>query len=351
MPPRRAPSAPRAPGAVRLYRAALAGLAAQARGRPRLFVGCAAHGGSARPDGGGRCVRRSGRADRVSLRAGRACPRAARPPAPGLALPRRDGGLAHLRPPGRSRREPDPRRARSCRWSLSDRRLAAGRSDRRPGGVHGRGEYPPALSRVLHARREPPAPRLARARARRRQGPPVRGNPAGFPMKRAWAVLLVGAAALPARAHQQSVSVGEVDVRGNRISARLRFAGADLNPPLQLDQGPDGAYTQDGVEAVLPALLHLTLDEYAVSTPDGPCRRNADGRAEVEGDDGIVVEGSWTCPGEVESLRVRVGFLEVLPPGHAHLAKVSFAGRQVSQRVAQADSPGFDVERRTGFWS
>lgn len=170
-------------------------------------------------------------------------------------------------------------------------------------------------------------------------------------MKRVWTVLLVCGAALPARAHQQSVSVGEVDVRGDRVSARLRFAGADLNPLLPLDQGPDGAYTQEGVDAVLPALLHLTLDEYAVSTPDGPCRRDPGGRAEVEGDDGIGVEGSWTCPGEVEALRVRVGFLDVLPPGHAHLAKVSFAGTHVSQRVAQADSPGFDVERRTGFWA
>ena len=169
-------------------------------------------------------------------------------------------------------------------------------------------------------------------------------------MKRAWAILLL-CAALPARAHEQSVSVGEVDVRGERVSARLRFAAADLNPLLRLPQGPDGAYTQEGVDAVLPALLHLTLDEYAVATPDGPCRRDAGGRAQVEGEDGIVVEGSWTCPGEVDALRVRVGFIDVLPPGHAHVAKVSFAGGLVSQRVAQADSPGFDIERRAGFWA
>jgi HupE / UreJ protein len=169
-------------------------------------------------------------------------------------------------------------------------------------------------------------------------------------MRRAWALLLASAA-LPAQAHQQSVSVGEVDVRGERVLARLRFAGADLDPPLRLTKGPDGAYTQQGVDAVLPALLHLTLDEYAIATPEGPCRRDAGGRAEVEGGDGIVVEGSWTCPGEVEALRVRARFLEVLPQGHAHLAKVSFPDGQVSQRVVQADSPGFDVERRAGFWA
>src|SRR5207244_3237601 len=43
--------------------------------------------------------------------------------------------------------------------------------------------------------------------------------------------------------------------------------------------------------------------------------------------------------------------LEALPAGHAHLAKVSFAGGQVSQRVVQADAPAFEVEQRAGFWA
>src|SRR5712664_681321 len=169
-------------------------------------------------------------------------------------------------------------------------------------------------------------------------------------MKRAWAVLLAFAA-LPAGAHEQSVSVGALSFHTERVSARLRFAGADLAPLLRLEQGPDGAYTQRGVDAVLPALLHLTLDEYAVATPEGPCRRDSGGRAEVEGGDGIVVQGSWTCATEIQALRVRAGFLEVLPAGHAHLAKVSFTDGQVSQRVVQADSPRFEAERRSGFWA
>jgi hypothetical protein len=169
-------------------------------------------------------------------------------------------------------------------------------------------------------------------------------------MKRAWAVLLA-CAALPAEAHQQSVSVGEVAVRGERVSARLRFAGADLAALLRLEQDPGGAYTQRGLDAVLPALLHLTLDEYAVSTPDGPCRREPGGRADVEGGDGIVVEGSWACASDIESVHVRVGFVEVLPAGHTHLAKVSFPDGHVSQRVVQADSPAFEVGQRASFWS
>src|SRR5207245_2743782 len=115
----------------------------------------------------------------------------------------------------------------------------------------------------------------------------------------------------------------EHDPAGGRYPTDAWRPGDLVADPIVFTAGtdPDGAYTQSGLDAVLPALLHLTLDEYGVSTPDGPCRRESGGRAEVEGGDGIVVEGSWTCPREVEALRVRVGFVEVLPAGHAHLAK------------------------------
>jgi len=84
--------------------------------------------------------------------------------------------------------------------------------------------------------------------------------------------------------------------------------------------------------------------------PEGRARARPGGGWR-RGGDGIVVEGAWTCPDSVEELRVRAGFLEVLPAGHAHLAKVSFAGGQVSQRVVQADAPAFEVEQRAGFWA
>jgi hydrogenase/urease accessory protein HupE len=169
-------------------------------------------------------------------------------------------------------------------------------------------------------------------------------------MKRIWAALLL-VPALPARAHQQSVSVGEVDVRADRVFARLRFSAADIGTVLRLEQGADGSYLQRSVDAALPALLHLTLDDYAVATAEGKCTRDPGGRAAIEGGDGVVVEGSWTCPAPVEAVRVRAGFLEVLPVGHTHLAKVSFPDGQVSQRVAQLDSPTYEVDRRVGFWS
>jgi hypothetical protein len=164
-------------------------------------------------------------------------------------------------------------------------------------------------------------------------------------------VVLLAFAALPAAAHQQSVSLAELTVGGDRVTAHLRFAAADLGALMHLEQAPDGAYTQRGVDAVRPALVNLTLDEYAVATPAGPCRRDPAASAEVDGSDGVVVTGTWTCPGPVDALRVRVGFLEVFPVGHVHLAKISFPDGEVSQRVVEADAPGYQVDRRVGFWT
>ena len=53
-------------------------------------------------------------------------------------------------------------------------------------------------------------------------------------MRRRWLAAAL-CAALPARAHQQSVSVAELSVRGPRVEGRLRFAGADLSPLIRLE--------------------------------------------------------------------------------------------------------------------
>jgi hydrogenase/urease accessory protein HupE len=170
-------------------------------------------------------------------------------------------------------------------------------------------------------------------------------------MTRAFLLLLLAYAYLPAAAHQQSVSLGELTVGGDRVTARLRFAGSDLDSLIHLQQTPAGEYTQSEIDAVRPALVHLILDEYLVSTPAGRCRLDPATTAEAEGGDGIVLTGKWACPATVETLRVRVDFLEVFPSGHVHLAKVTFPGGQVSQRVVQAEAPAFEVEARVRFWA
>src|SRR2546423_1802923 len=142
------------------------------------------------------------------------------------------------------------------------RKAMAGRARKTTGGS--RGEFPRATGRLAPARREPAAARRARGGARRREGPAARGRPADGSMGRGW-VFLLAYAALPAAAHQQGVSLAEGNVEADRATVRLRFAGADLAALLHLEQAPDGAYTQSGLDAVRPALVNLTLDEYLLS--------------------------------------------------------------------------------------
>jgi hydrogenase/urease accessory protein HupE len=162
-------------------------------------------------------------------------------------------------------------------------------------------------------------------------------------MKAVFAAAL--AVAVPAAAHQQSVSTSEWSARQDRIEARLRFATVDLAGLIALPQPLDDAQ----LAALSPALGRLTLDELDVEVPAGRCSRDGAARAATDGPDGIVVEGAWHCPGEASALRVRAGFLEVLPPGHTHLAKIALGDGGISQRVAQQDDPWFEVERSVSF--
>jgi hydrogenase/urease accessory protein HupE len=162
-------------------------------------------------------------------------------------------------------------------------------------------------------------------------------------MKIACALLL--AFALPAAAHQQSVSTSEWSAQGDRVEARVRFASADLAGLISLPQPLDDAH----LAALSAPLGRLTLDELEVEVPAGRCSREGAARAAADGPDGVVVEGAWRCPGDPSALRVRVRFLEVLPPGHTHLAKIALGDGGASQRVAQQDDPWLEAERSVSF--
>jgi hydrogenase/urease accessory protein HupE len=153
------------------------------------------------------------------------------------------------------------------------------------------------------------------------------------------------AVALPAAAHQQSVSTSEWTAHGDRLEARLRFATVDLAGLIALPQPLDDARLQ----ALAAPLGRLTLDALEVEVPAGRCSRDGAARAATDGPDGIVVEGSWRCPAEVSALRVRAGLLEVVPPGHTHLARIALGDGGISQRVAQQDDPWFEAELSISF--
>jgi len=162
-------------------------------------------------------------------------------------------------------------------------------------------------------------------------------------------LLCAGLAPRPARAHQQSLSFGELRVRGARIEGRLRFSAADLLPLLQLAPAGDQnvQLTQRDLERAGPALAKATIGELRLRSSGEDCV-GAPGGTTLEDEDGVLIAGTWTCPGPVTDLEVRVGFLDLIAPGHTHLAKIVFDDGEpgdVAQRIAQQGAETFSVGR------
>jgi HupE / UreJ protein len=162
-------------------------------------------------------------------------------------------------------------------------------------------------------------------------------------------LLCAGLAPRPARAHQQSLSFGELRVRGARIDGRLRFSAADLLPLLQLAPAGDQnvQLTQRDLERAGPALAKATIGELRLRSSGEDCV-GAPGGTTLEDEDGVLIAGTWTCPGPVTDLEVRVGFLDLIAPGHTHLAKIVFDDGEpgdVAQRIAQQGAETFSVGR------
>jgi len=152
---------------------------------------------------------------------------------------------------------------------------------------------------------------------------------------------------LPAAAfaHQSSISYSELSPRGREVAGTLRFALADLRTQMKLE---------DPRAPPLPALTRLVLEPFILKASGALCALQPGVTAGPDGEDGLALHARWACPQDVEELSVRAGFLELFPPGHAHLSRIDFAPDQVSQRVAQRDEPSFEARRArsatSAFW-
>jgi uncharacterized membrane protein len=149
-----------------------------------------------------------------------------------------------------------------------------------------------------------------------------------------------------AEAHPQSLSYADLRVRGAQVEARLRFAAADLLPLLKLDADGDGQINARDLELLGPALPAAVFRELRLRSGGEACAA-VPARAELEPPDGVLLEGSFRCPGEIEDLEVRAGFLELLAAGHTLLAKISFEEEgSVAQRIAAQGTETFSVSRQ-----
>ena len=152
-------------------------------------------------------------------------------------------------------------------------------------------------------------------------------------MMRRLALLFV-AVPVAAAAHQASISYSELLVRGATVEGTLRFALADVRTLTPLDPQQLDA----------DSLRRLLLERFAIRSAGARCEMLAGVSSSGDGEDGIALRAHWLCPAPIETLSVRAGFIETFPPGHTHLARVDLGG-ETSQRVAQADSISFEVQR------
>ena len=148
-----------------------------------------------------------------------------------------------------------------------------------------------------------------------------------------------------AHAHQQSLSYGEVKVNGAEASVRLRFALGDLASVVTLpwkDPPAPGVAWQQG-----PQVAAALLAQFTVRADGAPCLLAAGATVALEDADGLAVHARYQCPRAIETLEVRLGLLDLLAPGHVHLAKVTFDGDAAAnaERVAQRDTPGYTASR------
>jgi hypothetical protein len=130
-----------------------------------------------------------------------------------------------------------------------------------------------------------------------------------------------------ARAHAIRLSTGDVTVEGRTVRAVLQFARVEL-------------------DALRPEDVAATLQ---VSSDGVPCTLTGSSVAPVQ-EDGVAISGLWECPRPPGRLRMALGFLDRIPPGHVHVALLRLPGATV-QRTARAGAPVLEVEAHPGAWA
>jgi len=123
-----------------------------------------------------------------------------------------------------------------------------------------------------------------------------------------------------------TVSTGDFRLDGRTLQGALQFAHAE-------------------VAAVDPGALARSIE---VTGDGAPCPLQSSSTRPVE-NDGLELIASWSCPAPPATLRIRLGFLQLLTEGHTHVALLRGPGGTV-QRSARAASPVLELEAAPRAW-
>ena len=160
-------------------------------------------------------------------------------------------------------------------------------------------------------------------------------------MKAPPAALALSALLAPAlvRAHPVGLSRSDLQISGRTVAVRLQGSSREfgLVPPSDAPGDP-------GRQAVASSLGRVTIRQAGVA-----CTFTA-GDFAWEPPDGFVVGGTFACPHEIDLLEVDLAFLDALPRGHTHLARVTLGAGSAEERVARAGASVFTVALREPAW-
>jgi len=166
----------------------------------------------------------------------------------------------------------------------------------------------------------------------------------------ALAALAVAACfALTARradAHAIGLSTGEYTLKGGSVHAKLAFARGEVAALLpSIDGNRDGHVTAFEVETAKDDLEKRILGRIEVTAGGAPCAA-AIGSAALTEQDGLLVEGRFTCSGADGPATVKVYLVDDLAHGHRHVARG--IGRETHDEVLYRDHATFTIEPPAG---
>ncbi len=168
--------------------------------------------------------------------------------------------------------------------------------------------------------------------------------------------LLLASLLLCARAaesHQTALSYADLRVQGARVDCDLRLAAGDAARLASIAVSADDRSMRDAPSVVTDALVRAQRAPFSFSANGAPCPLEArSATAAPDGEDGIVLRGSYLCPATAVRLDGRAIFLDDLPPGHTLLLKLEFVAPGVAnsatsptERVLQQGAASFSALR------
>ena len=138
-------------------------------------------------------------------------------------------------------------------------------------------------------------------------------------------------------AHEIGLSKSTFELTDATVSGVLSFDAGELLaafPNVEMDADDDGELTDKELEAKADQLGEALLKSVVMTGNAAPCP-SALTLAFRDKDDGIQVEGTWTCPSRPKTLTMVYGLVSRLTPGHRVMGKMT-VGSTTHDFIAQA---------------